>query len=93
MGDIAPADVRELLREYCDRPAMALSLLVVARRLFGWAINQDYGLEHAPTDRLKARVLVGQRNMRARDLATARSGQYGTPISNIRCSHCSAYCC
>ena len=69
MGDIAPADVRELLREYCDRPAMALSLLVVARRLFGWAINQDYGLEHAPTDRLKARVLVGPRNMRARVLS------------------------
>jgi integrase len=69
MADIAPADVRELLREYCDRPAMALSLLVVARRLFGWAINQDYGLEHAPTDRLKARVLVGPRNMRARVLS------------------------
>ena len=46
-----------------------LSLLVVARRLFGWAINQDYGLEHAPTDRLKARILVGPRNMRARVLS------------------------
>jgi integrase len=69
LADITAADVRELLREYHDRPAMAHSLFAAARRLFGWAINQgDYGIEHAPTDRLKARVLVGPRNMRARIL-------------------------
>ena len=51
-------------------PQWLISLFVVARRLFGWAINQgDYGIEHAPTDRLKARVLVGPRNMRARILS------------------------
>jgi len=70
LADITPTDVRELLREYHDRPAMAHSLFAAARRLFGWAINQgDYGIERAPTDRLKARVLVGPRNMRARVLS------------------------
>ena len=45
LADITPSDVRELLREYNDRPAMAHSLFAAARRLFGWAINQgDYGL-------------------------------------------------
>jgi integrase len=70
LADIIPADIRTLLREYQDRPAMAHSLFAVARRLFGWAINQgDYGIEHAPTDRLKARAIVGPRNMRARVLS------------------------
>ena len=37
---------------------MARSLFASVRRLYGWAINQgDYGIEHAPTDRLKARPL------------------------------------
>jgi integrase len=70
LAEITSTDVRELLREYHDRPAMAHSLFAAARRLFGWAINQgDYGIEHAPTDRLKARVLVGPRNIRARVLS------------------------
>jgi integrase len=69
LANITSADVRALLREYQDRPAMAHSLFTAARRLFGWAINQgEYGIEHAPMDRLKVRVLIGPRNMRARVL-------------------------
>jgi integrase len=70
LADITPSDIRALLREYQDRPAMARSLFASVRRLYGWAINQgDYGIEHAPTDRLKAHALVGPRNMRDRVLS------------------------
>src|SRR5262249_870789 len=69
LADITPSDIRALLREYQDRPAMARSLFASVRRLYGWAINQgDYGIEHAPTDRLKAHALIGPRNMRDRVL-------------------------
>jgi integrase len=67
--EITAADIRALLREYQNKKAMAHNLFAIARRLFGWAIDQgDYGLEHAPTDRLKIRTLVGPRNMRVRVL-------------------------
>jgi integrase len=70
LGSITPTDVRNLLREYHDRQAMAHSLFATARRLFSWAINQgDYGIEHAPTDRLKARMLIGPRKVRDRVLS------------------------
>jgi integrase len=69
IAEITAADVRALLRDYQSKKAMAHNLFSITRRLFGWAIDQgDYGLEHAPTDRLKIRTLVGPRNMRARVL-------------------------
>jgi integrase len=70
LANITPTDIRNLLREYHDRQAMAHSLFATARRLFGWAINRgDWGIEHSPTDRLKARVLIGPRKIRDRVLS------------------------
>jgi integrase len=70
LASITPADVRNLLREYHDRQAMAHALFATTRRLFAWAIHQgDWGIEHSPTDQLKAQALIGPRKIRERVLS------------------------
>jgi hypothetical protein len=60
--EITAQDVRAVVKAAKDRgaPYQARALLVIARRLFGWAIDQDsYGLTSSPCDRLKPKALIG----------------------------------
>jgi integrase len=74
IAEITPIDVRAMVLAVKARgtPAMARNLLTTAKRLFGWAIDQQvYGLEVSPCDRLKAVALLGEKKPRQRILAPA----------------------
>ena len=50
-------------------PAQARNLLITAKRLFDWAIDQRiYGLHASPCDRLKPRAIIGEKIARQRRL-------------------------
>lgn len=69
--EITRRDVIQAIEEIVDsgRPEAARATLKYAKRLFGWAISRDiYGLEHAPTDRVKALDLIGAMRPRQRVL-------------------------
>ena len=67
--DVSRADVVALVDEIVDRghPEAARLVFAYARRLFGWAVPR-YGLEHAPTDHLSLKDLVGPKLARKRVL-------------------------
>jgi len=67
--DITRADVIALVDEIVDRghPEAARLVFAYARRLFGWAVPR-YGLEHAPTDHLSPKDLIGAKSFRRRVL-------------------------
>src|SRR5262249_29928154 len=67
--DISRADVIVMVDEIVDRgaPETARQAFTYARRLFGWAVPR-YGLEHAPTDHLSLKDLVGPKVARKRVL-------------------------
>lgn len=72
--EITPHDVRNVIKAAVDRgaPYQAHNLLVLARRLFSWAIDQQvYGLESSPCDRLKPKAIIGKKKPRTRILADA----------------------
>jgi integrase len=72
IADITPIDVRTTIRAVVDRgsPYAAHNLLVLARRLFEWACDQQsYGIEVNPCSRLKPKAIVGKRNPRKRVLS------------------------
>ena len=69
--DVTEAHVREVIKAAKDRgsPYQAHNLLVLARRLFSWAIDQRvYGLEQSPCDRLKPKAIIGEKKPRQRIL-------------------------
>ena len=69
--DITPEDVRDVVKAAKDRgaPYQAHNLLVTARRLFSWAIDQQaYGLQTSPCDRLKPKAIIGKKVFRTRIL-------------------------
>jgi integrase len=71
IADITPIDVRTTVKAVVDRgsPYAAHNLLVLARRLFEWAIDQHvYGIEVNPCSRLKPKAIVGARKPRKRVL-------------------------
>jgi integrase len=71
IAEIVPHDVRAVIKAAKDRgaPYQAHNLLVLARRMFSWAIDQHvYGLETSPCDRLKPKSLIGKKNARRRIL-------------------------
>ena len=93
IAEIAPHDVRAVVKAAKDRgaPYQAHNLLVLARRLFSWAIDQHvYGLKNSPCDRLKPKAIIGKRSARTRILsddewrafwrATARLGYPYGPL-------------
>jgi integrase len=68
------ADVVEVLNEAIDRGAMyqAHNLLGHVRGFFNWAITtEDYGLERSPCDRIRPKVMIGERKPRQRVLDDA----------------------
>jgi integrase len=72
--EISESHVREIIKTVKDRGAryMAHNLLVTARRLFSWAIDQrTYGLERSPCERLKPKSLIGEKRPRQRTLSDA----------------------
>ena len=70
--DISRRDVIKMVEEIVDRGTLAAAhqTLTYAKRLFSWAIGRDiYGLgQHAPTDRLNAKDLIGAKRPRQRVL-------------------------
>jgi integrase len=68
--DIVANDVMAVIRPLAARaPCMARNTLATAKRLFGWAIDQQvYGLETSPADRLKSKRIIGERPPRQRVL-------------------------
>jgi integrase len=74
IAEMSPLDVRALVLTVKARgtPAMARNLLTTARRMFGWMVDQQvYGLETSPCDRLKPKVLIGEKKPRQRILSDA----------------------
>ena len=71
IAEITAQDVREVVKAAKDRgaPYQAHNLLVLARRLFSWAIDQQvYGLETSPCERLKPKAIIGKKVFRTRIL-------------------------
>ena len=71
VAEITAQDVREVVKAAKDRgaPYQAHNLLVLARRLFSWTIDQQvYGLEMSPCDRLKPKAIIGKKVFRSRIL-------------------------
>jgi integrase len=69
--EITAHDVRVVVKAVKDRgaPYQAHNLLGTARRLFGWAIDQQvYGLESSPCERLKPKAIIGEKVFRTRIL-------------------------
>jgi integrase len=67
IADLTRADVVRMVDEIADRghPEAARQTFVYARRLFHWAVARGL-LQHAPTDHLDAKDLVGARKIRQR---------------------------
>jgi integrase len=70
IASIGRADVIALTDEIIDRghPEAARQVFAYVRRLFGWAIPR-YDLQHAPTDHLSVKDLVGAKKPRQRVLS------------------------
>jgi integrase len=70
IASIVRADVISLIDAIVDRghPEAARLVLAYVRRLFGWAVAR-YDLQHAPTDHLSAKDLVGVKKPRQRVLS------------------------
>ena len=67
-------DVTDAIKEVVDRGAMyqAHNLLGHLRAFFNWAIStEDYGLEYSPCDRIRPKLLIGERKPRQRVLTDA----------------------
>src|SRR5713101_8428165 len=60
-----------MIQDIADRPAPAYArnILDATRGVFNWAINRPaYGLEYAPTDRIKPKAVLGPKHVRERVL-------------------------
>jgi len=72
ISEITAQDVRDVVKAAKDRgaPYQAHNLLVLARRMFSWAIDQHaFGLEASPCDRLKPKAIIGKKLFRTRILS------------------------
>jgi integrase len=70
IGGVTRADVIAMVDEILDRGHRGAARLAFAyvRRLFGWAVPR-YDLQHAPTDHLSAKDLIGAKKPRQRVLS------------------------
>ena len=93
--DISANDVRGLIREARVRaPYQAHNLLGHTRRIFSWAIDQgDYGLEHSPVNRLKPKVLIGEKRARKRVLSDDEIRAFWRAVSRLRYPYRHCSCC
>lgn len=89
--DISARDMRDLIGKVKDRaPASARNLLSHLKRLFGWAVEQDYGLIESPAANLRAQNIIGAKVARDRVLSDVElramwraAGTLGYPYSEI----------
>ena len=102
LSEISRHDVVDLIEKIAARPAPAFArnILDAIRAVFNWAVARPvYGLEYAPTDRVKPKALLGAKKLRERVLdddelravwrAAARSGYpYGSLIQLILLTGC-----
>jgi integrase len=72
IAEITREEAKELLRAIIDRPAPRMAELVYQhlRGVFAWAEKEGtYGLEGAPTDKIKPKLFFGERKPRTRVLS------------------------
>jgi integrase len=70
--DITAQDIRDVVKAAKDRgaPYQAHNLLVLAKRMFSWTIDQQvYGLESSPCEQLKPKAIIGKKAFRSRVLS------------------------
>jgi len=91
VGDITPLDVLAIINaKKKTAPKMAGAQLVLIRRFFTWAIDQQlYGLNASPCDRLKMKAVAGETRSRDRRLNDAEvfafwraTGRMGYPVGS-----------
>jgi integrase len=89
VGDITALDVLAIINsKKKTAPRMAGSLLVLIKRFFTWAIDQQlYGLTASPCDRLKMKAVAGETRSRDRRLNDTEvfafwraTGRMGYPV-------------
>lgn len=68
--EIQRLDIRDLIKAKKQRaPAQARNLLGYAKRVFSWAVDQEvYGLPSSPCTEIKAREIIGDRQVAERTL-------------------------
>jgi integrase len=67
--EITAADVRDAIRQVKARaPAQARNLLGYAKRLFDWALAQEYGLTGSPAASMRPKDIIGKKVPRQRVL-------------------------
>jgi integrase len=71
--DIDKADVLAIVGAILERgkPAQAHHVFSYISRLFGWALEREYGLDRSPCDRLKPSRIIGAQKPRVRVLTDA----------------------
>jgi integrase len=88
--EITTRDVRDLIGTLTDTPGQARNTFSYAKRLFAWAVTQDYGLETDPTEKITRKDLVGIPAVRQRVLTDDElravwhaSGKLGYPYGPL----------
>jgi integrase len=91
IGEITKFDVLEIVNaKKRTAPQMARALLIMIKRFFNWAIDQqEYGLSTSPCDRLSRAKLIGEPPSRSRRLTDAElfafwraTGRMGYPVGS-----------
>jgi Arm DNA-binding domain/Phage integrase family len=92
VGEITALDVLEIINtKKRTAPKMAGALLVLIKRFFTWAIDQQlYGLTASPCDRLKVKTYAGEMRSRDRRLNDNEvfafwraTGRMGYPVGSV----------
>jgi integrase len=73
LAEITDLDVLALIKaKVKGGPVYARNLLALAKRFFGWAVDQRiYGLQNSPCERIRPRGIFGERVARQRKLTDA----------------------
>jgi integrase len=82
---ITRSDVTRIIKGVIDRGAVyqAHNLLGHIRVFFNWVIDQDYGLETSPCDRIRPKALIGERKPRQHVLSDAELGAFWRSTGRI----------
>jgi integrase len=67
--DITRDEIIRFVKDKRSKPAEARNLLGRTKAMFGWAQNQDYGLERNVATDIKASAIIGKRVVRERVLS------------------------
>src|SRR5262249_17698310 len=81
--DVTRDEVIRFVKDKRGKPAEARNLLGRTKALFGWAVNQDYGLERNVTADIKAGKIIGEKVVRERVLSVDEVRQLWRVVSAI----------